>query len=462
MPQPARSIAVIDVGKTNAKVVLVDGASGADLAVRSAPTIVRQDGPYPHFDVSGAWDFLCGALRDLRREAPFDAISITAHGSAGALVGCDPDGEGLLLPILDYEHPGPEETADDYDAVRPDFPETLSPRLPGGLNLGAQIFWQRRRFPEAFEPPAQYVNYPQYWAWRFTGVLATEMCSMGAHSDLWNPRRASWSSLVPRLGWYHILAPLRSAFDTLGPLRPDLASRLGLPQGLPVKCGIHDSSASLLPHLMVREPPFTVVSTGTWVILFAVGGDLEKLDPAKDTLANNSAFGQPVACARFMGGREFRILAGADPPTPSEAELEAVLARRIMALPTFAPGTGPYGRRKGSWSGDPAALTPGERSAAASLYDALVTAASMGAADSAGPVIVEGPFAESRLYCSALAAATGQPVLASQGRAGTTRGAALLAGGDASSALTAAEVSPLTSSHFPVYLEEWRRHAAEA
>jgi len=36
-----------------------------------------------------------------------------------------------------------------------------------------------------------------------------------------------------------------------------------------VFCGVHDSNASLLPHLGSRQAPFTIVSTGTWVILMA-------------------------------------------------------------------------------------------------------------------------------------------------------------------------------------------------
>ncbi|MCE3590562.1 hypothetical protein LXJ59_28655, partial [Escherichia coli] len=67
-------------------------------------------------------------------------------------------------------------------------------------------------------------------------------------------------------------------------------------------CGIHDSNASLLPHLMTRSSPFSVVSTGTWVVLFAVGGQLDKLDQARDTLANVDAYGKAVPSARFMGG----------------------------------------------------------------------------------------------------------------------------------------------------------------
>ena len=42
-----------------------------------------------------------------------------------------------------------------------------------------------------------------------------------------------------------------------------------------------------------------MVSTGTWVVLFAVGGDLDHLDPARDTLANVDALGRAVPSARL-------------------------------------------------------------------------------------------------------------------------------------------------------------------
>ncbi len=70
--------------------------------------------------------------------------------------------------MLDYEHDGPDALAAEYDAVRPPFSETGSPRLPLGLNLGAQIFWQERRFPERFANVAAILTYPQYWTFRLT------------------------------------------------------------------------------------------------------------------------------------------------------------------------------------------------------------------------------------------------------------------------------------------------------
>jgi sugar (pentulose or hexulose) kinase len=454
-----RTIAVIDTGKTNAKVALVSAADGGEIVRRSAATVVRNDAPYPHFDIAKSWDFICGALAELDREQRIDAISITAHGSAGAFIHPSAEGDGLALPILDYEFSGPDEFYADYDDARPDFSESFSPRLPAGLNLGAQIFWQERRFPEKIAGK-RYVNYPQYWAWRLSGVAATEMCSMGAHSDLWDPRALKWSSMVERLGWKRFLASMRPAFDKLGPLRQELAKRLGLDPKTPVACGIHDSSASLLPHLTEREPPFTVVSTGTWVILFAVGGDIGRLDPAKDTLANVTAFGDPAPCGRFMGGREFEMLTGGDAAVPDEADVARVLTERIMALPTFVPDTGPFPRGNGRWSVESSTLSPGERNAAASLYLALMTAESIRAAGGSSPVIVEGPFARNTLYCSALAAAGRFDVEPSESSSGTTLGAALLAIGELPTRRSRAKpVEPLKHAAFAAYASAWRKAA---
>lgn len=455
-----RHVAVIDIGKTNAKVSLVDASEATEHALRTTANPARADGPYPHLDATRLWDFICDSLADLSHEGPIDAIAITAHGSAGAFIDGDPENEGLALPILDYEYTGPDELQAEYDRARPNFTETLSPRLPAGLNLGAQIFWQERRFPKEFEAAASYVNYPQYWAWRLSGVAATEMCSMGAHSDMWNPRALTWSSLVEKRGWQRKLAPLRPAFDALGPIMPALAERLGLNPATAVHCGIHDSSASLLPHLKARTPPFAVVSTGTWTIIFAAGGDIDHLDPARDTLANVSAFGDPVACGRFMGGREFEHLTGGDATEPSADELDRVLSERIMALPTFTPGIGPFPHGKGRWTHLPDTLSPGERDAAASLYIALMTSESLSLIGAGGQAIVEGPFARNDLYCRALSAITARPVEPSDTGTGTMLGALMTATGKLPSHFAPHEASaPLRHRALAAYVEVWRQEA---
>jgi sugar (pentulose or hexulose) kinase len=218
--------------------------------------------------------------------------------------------------MLDYEHDGPESVAAEYDAVRPGFAETGSPRLPLGLNLGAQVFWLARAFPMEFAKVRHVLTLPQYWAFRLSGVAASEATSLGCHTDLWNPWEGRFSSLVLRMGWEGLFPPVRKAAEVLGPVLPAVAEATGLVAGTPVLCGIHDSNASLVPHL--AEAPCGVLSTGTWMIVMALGGRAVELDAARDVLVNVSALGQPVPTARFMGGREMEEIMGGRIVEPSE------------------------------------------------------------------------------------------------------------------------------------------------
>src|SRR6185369_4412363 len=174
-----------------------DLGPGREIDAHSMPNEMRGDGPYPHVDVERIFDFALAGLADFQRRAPIDALSFTTHGAAAALLR----GEGLALPVLDYEFPGPDALAADYDRLRPDFAETFSPRLPLGLNLGAQLYWQSVEFAAEFERVERIVTYPQYWAWRFAGIAATEVSSLAAQSDLWNPQARKLSSLAMRQGW---------------------------------------------------------------------------------------------------------------------------------------------------------------------------------------------------------------------------------------------------------------------
>lgn len=447
-------VAIIDIGKTNAKVVVLDGTSGAEIAVRRTPNRVVAAAPYPHFDVETLWKFILSSLAEFARAPGFDAISITTHGASAALL----DAQGrLALPVLDYEFEYPDAIRESYDRLRPDFAETCSPRLSGGLNLGAQLHFQKTAFPDYFGRVAAILTYPQYWAFRLTGVAANEATSLGCHTDLWRPGEGTYSALVDRLDIRSLMAPVRPAFDALGPLLPEICERIGLEAPVPVHCGIHDSNASLLPHLMRREAPFSVVSTGTWVVCFAVGGNLSGLDPSRDTLANVDAFGRAVPSARFMGGREYEILTdGLDPATDDALAdaLGAVVARSVMVLPNVAAGSGPYPGRRMQWLGE--AETPYEQGVAASLYGAMMTATCLDLIGNQGPIIVEGPFAANGIYLRALATAADRPVVVLSGAAptGTAQGAGLLTGID----LRPGEERLISSDPALVqYCRQWRQ-----
>lgn len=418
-------IAVIDIGKTNAKVVLVDAKTGAEIAVRKTANSVLQGPPYPHFDVEALWRFLLATLKHFAAGPGFDALSITTHGASAALL--DANGH-LAMPVLDYEHLYPDTIVDAYQRLRPDFSQTFSPCLTGGLNLGAQLHYQKTAFPELFGKVATILTYPQYWAYRLTGIAANERTSLGCHTDLWLPFEERYSDLVNTLEIRERMAPLRSAFDALGLIRPEIAAELGLSSAVPVYCGIHDSNASLLPHLVGFGSPCTVVSTGTWVISFGVGAKSQRLDPSRDTLVNVDANGAAVPSARFMGGREWDLLTRDLTPVTEQEELaaSAVIKARAMILPSVVMGTGPFPDSRSRWLAEPHLAA--ERRASASLYEAMMTQTCLDLIASEGPIVVEGPFAANRLYLEALHTLMKRPVYASEATTGTAIGAALLSG----------------------------------
>jgi len=420
-------IAVIDIGKTNAKLVLVDRETLSEIAVITRPNTVRPGPPWPHFDVDGHWAFLLDGLRDFHAAHGIDAISVTTHGACAALL--DEDG-ALAAPILDYEHAGPEDTAAAYDAIRPPFAETGSPKLAGGLNIGAQLFWQFQQDPDLKGRTHQIVTYPQFWGARLTGVTATDVTSLGCHTDLWNPSAGTFSSLVGTLDIADVLALVRKPSDMLGPILPEIAAHTGLPAGTPVYCGIHDSNASLLPYVLAETAPFSVVSTGTWVIAMSIGGTQMALDPDLDTLINVTALGTPAPSARFMGGREHDLATAGDYPEPTPADLEHILSNQIMLMPAVVADTGPFKGQSAHWIGPEPAPGTGARGAAVGLYLALVTAECLSNIGHEGAIIVEGPFAGNQIYLDMLSIAARSEVRRSLGATGTSAGAALLVGRD--------------------------------
>lgn len=449
-------VAVIDIGKTNAKLAIVDPQNWQELAVRTMANRVLPSPPYPHFNVEAIWAFLLDSMRELNGQYPVASISITTHGASGVLL--TEHGE-LAMPVLDYEHDGPDSMRDAYEALRPDFSETGSPKIAMGLNLGAQFFWQMQAFPDLAANVRHMLTYPQYWAYRLTGVMANEATSLGCHTDLWNPWKGTFSSMVETLDWTPLMAPVRKATDVLGPMHAHLADQLGLPAAVPVYCGIHDSNASLFPHLTQRQTPFSAVSTGTWVICMSVGGKQIEPDPMRDTLVNVNAFGDPVPSSRFMGGREFDLLMADRKAVASKNAVSRVLDDKIMLFPSVESQTGPFQGCEPKWTVEPDTLDDDEYYAVVSFYLALVTRVCLNLCGADGPIIVEGPFGQNKLYLQMLESACGRQVIRSEASAtGTSIGAAMLTNNnpDEGSQESLPAEFAATDERFVAYAQLWQ------
>lgn len=384
----------IDIGKTNSKIAVVR-PGGEILFERKAPFSPRMDGPYPHIDADAIWEWLEESIAAATKEMLIDRICVAAHGAAAALI----TETGLAAPILDYEWEGVRDLDAEYDKLRPAYVESGSPDLPGGLNLGRQLFWLSRCHSDWFERAWAITPFAQYWSWRMSGVAASEVSTIGCHSDLWAPREAGWSSLAIEQGWSQKFAKMTPAWRALGSVDREFARRTGLPVECVVLTGVHDSNASLAPYLRTAPSP-TVVSTGTWVVTMVPGGDLSRLDSRRDMLANVDITGAPVACARFMGGREYAAIASATGRAVDETyavdEVGMAIGRREWALPDFSAGSGPFSGRSPRIVGDSRALCD--------IYLALMMDLELDLIGSTGQVIIDGVVGKNEIVCGLIAA----------------------------------------------------------
>jgi sugar (pentulose or hexulose) kinase len=436
---------VLDIGKTNIKLTALDDGARVLAEARCANMAVNLP-PYRRHDVERIWHWLLETLRAWSGRFDVRAIVPVTHGATAALVGAG----GLVLPVLDYEEDLPDAG---YQAVRPSFADTCSPALPAGLNLGRQLHWQQQAHGDGFERARHILMYPQYWAWRLSGIAAGELTSLGCHTDLWQPHARQYSSLVSAMGWQPLMPPLHPADAVLGLLLPELARQTGVGADCRIICGIHDSNASLLRHLDGGRK--TVLSTGTWVIAAAINAPSQILNESLDMLANVSAHGTPVSCMRFMGGREFSVLTGAEQQVCKVADFVHIIARGTLATPSFAAIGGPFAGQQGRVRG-PHPRSAAERYALATLYCALMTDYCLAQLAPDAPVVVEGSFTANPYFAGVLAALRpGREVTVSEDASGTTSGGWMLATGKALPA--APELRPASALHLPG-LDNYARH----
>jgi sugar (pentulose or hexulose) kinase len=397
---------VLDIGKTHAKLLAFDGTGALVSSNVRRNEAVDSELGYAALDVHGIESWLWQQIASFPHRQHVRRVVPTTHGAAF----CGLDATGLALPPIDYEWDGYDEVREAYRAACDPFEVTGTPHLPLGLNAGLQLYWLQRRHTARAERVRAWLPYAQYWAWRLSGVAASEVSALGCHTHLWK-FMGGFSDLAMREGLAARFAPMRRAWDRLGPVDTALGNELGLPADCEVVCGAHDSNACLAGHLSSGIRPATLVSTGTWTVVMAPSAKTETLDAARDMLVNVSIDAQPVPTARFMGGREFAALcAGAPPQAATAADLARLIESSTVARPAFTNAGGPFRDVAGSVSrhGMPlptwrTALSEPQRATLATLYCAQLTAWTIERLGALNDVVIEGPFAGNDLYLRVLA-----------------------------------------------------------
>lgn len=395
-------IIIFDIGKTHAKLSLWDSQYNLIAKEIRANEICESVHGYQMLDIYGIEAWLIDTLTELAKLAPVESIVTVAHGAAAVLI----ENGRIWTDPLDYEQDLGPAIDQSYNNIRPDFEQTGSPRLPLGLNLGCQLFFLEN-LVGPFPDNLTILLWPQFWSFKLSGVAASEVTSLGCHSDLWNPHSSTFSRLALERGWDTLFPPMRLASNPLGTITEDISSQTGLPSSCQVLCGIHDSNAALLSartYKDISDGDLTTLSTGTWFVAMRClrsdqSVDSIELQASRDCLINVDSSNRPVPSARFMGGREYELAEGikTEPALlsmedPELAErLGRILAKGQMLLPGLVQGTGPFPDRLSSWlnkSDDEL-----DNAVAVQFYLALMSCTILDMIGSRDHLLLEGRFA---------------------------------------------------------------------
>lgn len=449
MMTSSKAVAVFDLGKTNSK-LFVFGADGSILSeTRTKPSWIEHESMRV-LDDEALFGWMTAALSTAVAEHSVGHVMFSGHGCTFALVERDQ----LVHPILDYEQEPPQLLADRIDMLVPAFDETYSPRLPLGFNYGRHMLWLEAIKPEVFNRADAILPYPQFWSWKFSGQKASEVSYIGCHSHLWAPLRGDFSSLVDHQEWREKMPAFEPAGAAIGSW--EASSGEGSSASVVVHNGVHDSNSALYFYRSLGFDDFTLVSTGTWVIIFNSACPLEALDEHRDMLANVTVDGRPAPTIRFMGGREYDVASGGWSKGISLDAVSRVIAKGVFALPSFAPG-GPMQGREGRFVGPLA--DDEERAAAALLYVVMMTNLSLDLIQSANPIVIDGGLVKTGLFAGLLAQLRpSQPIFTSTTAEGSAFGAAALVFdtlGQKPFANETKEAAPLQLFGLEAYCDAW-------
>ncbi len=296
-------IAIIDVGKTNKKLFLLD--EHYEIVHEQSeqfPEITDEDG-FPCEDLNLLTAWLKRINSDLSSNKQYELKGINFSGYGASFVHLDKEGKPVA-PLYNYLKPYPESLAGNFYATygeRDLFALATASPILGNLNSGLQLYWLKYERPHLFEKIDFSLHLPQYLSASFTGKMYSDITSVGCHTALWDFSKNDYHPWVYKEQIDKKLPAIHKGNYIV------FFEREG--KRTPVGVGLHDSSAALIPYLASFIEPFVLISTGTWCISFNPFNDspltFEELE--KDCLCYMSYHGKPVKASRLFAGNEHEI-----------------------------------------------------------------------------------------------------------------------------------------------------------
>lgn len=295
-----RCIAILDIGKTNKKIFLIDEHYRIvwERGACFEETVDEDGDACENIELLTNW--VRNSLHELLQLPGYTIVAFNFSTYGASLVYLDEQGQ-VLAPLYNYLKPYPagmEEALHKASGGSESLcSDTASPAL-GSLNAGLQFYRLKQLRPAVFNKVKYALHLPQYISFLVTGQPLSDITSIGCHTMLWDFTRQYYHDWVLREGLAEKLPPVFPGNHVL----PATVEGYNCIAGV----GLHDSSAALIPYLASFSAPFALISTGTWCITLNPfnNSPLTASELASDCLCYLTYENRPVKAARLFAGNE--------------------------------------------------------------------------------------------------------------------------------------------------------------
>jgi len=294
---------IFDIGKTTKKIIIFDN----DFHVVEEQTVhfteIKDDEGFPSEDLEAVTAWVNEVLNDYLRHPKYLVTHINFSTYGASMVHLDARGNAIK-PFINYLKPFPlvlkEKFLEMYDNGDGICQTTASPFL-GLLNSGLQLYWLKNQKPDVFGIVSVSLHFPQYFSSLLTGQRLADITSVGCHTMLWNFGANDYHAWVDKEDVRRLFPKIYNTDKTIDYQFENTSVKVGI--------GVHDSSAALMPYLVVMKEKFLLLSTGTWNICFNPFNHqlLTQDELTQDCLCYMTFDSKPVKASRIFLGNEHEL-----------------------------------------------------------------------------------------------------------------------------------------------------------
>jgi len=282
-------IAILDIGKTNKKIFLIDEHYKIVWERGECFPETRDEDGDSCEDIGLLTQWVKNSLDELKQLPGYTIKAYNFSTYGASLVYLDEEGN-VAAPLYNYLKPYPVAVQSQFDKDYGTITHaTASPAL-GSLNAGLQFYRLKQLQPRLYGKIRYALHLPQYISYLVTGQPYADITSIGCHTMLWDFVKNDYHDWVKAEGLTEKLPPLYACKEVING----------------VGVGLHDSSSALIPYLTSFSEPFALISTGTWCITLNPFNKqpLTATELEQDCLCYLTYEGAPVKAARLFAGNE--------------------------------------------------------------------------------------------------------------------------------------------------------------